>query len=307
MVSNAQSANNLIAAAKYQRGWVDPGEVRAGTYKIDVRGEEVSRWHSHDLHQLEYAFEGTAEVQTEAARFLLPPQQAVWIPAGLAHASTLRHVKGVSVFFHPSLGLPAGDRVRIVAASPLLKEMLHYADRWPIGRDASDPMADAFFVAMAYVVAEWLDHETPLRLPRTRHPVVAAAMAYTDECLGSVTFNEVCRATATSERSLRRAFLAEVGMSWRQYVHESRLLKAMVLLAEEGCSVLSVATAVGFQSVSAFTRAFALYVGETPSAYRHRVGTDPRRGGSEASVVPNAADNDVLAWSHPEPDPTPQA
>jgi AraC-like DNA-binding protein len=60
-------------------------------------------------------------------------------------------------------------------------------------------------------------------------------------------------------------------MSWRSYLHESRLLRAMALLAEPGPSVLQVATTVGFESVSAFTRAFGRYRGETPSAYRTRV------------------------------------
>jgi len=35
--------------------------------------------------------------------------------------------------------------------------------------------------------------------------------------------------------------------------------------------VLDVATLVGFDNVSAFTRAFARLCGETPSAYRRRV------------------------------------
>jgi hypothetical protein len=36
-------------------------------------------------------------------------------------------------------------------------------------------MSDAFFDALAYLVVEWLDHETPLCLPTTRHPPVANA------------------------------------------------------------------------------------------------------------------------------------
>jgi AraC-like DNA-binding protein len=48
-------------------------------------------------------------------------------------------------------------------------------------------------------------------------------------------------------------------------------LRAMTLLAEPGPTVLDVATRVGFDSVSAFTRAFRRYAGETPTAYRRRV------------------------------------
>jgi AraC-like DNA-binding protein len=49
----------------------------------------------------------------------------------------------------------------------------------------------------------------------------------------------------------------------------------MALLAEPGPSVLDVSLAVGFENVSAFARAFAQRVGETPSAYRRRVTTAP--------------------------------
>jgi AraC-like DNA-binding protein len=54
-------------------------------------------------------------------------------------------------------------------------------------------------------------------------------------------------------------------------VLESRLLRAMAALAEPGPTVLDVAVSVGFDSVSAFTRAFRSYTGETPTAYRRRV------------------------------------
>ena len=68
--------------------------VRAGTYPFD--GDDlVAEWHTHDLHQLQYAFQGVVEVETAGARYLLPPQQALWIPAGLVHRSILRQVRTV--------------------------------------------------------------------------------------------------------------------------------------------------------------------------------------------------------------------
>jgi AraC-like DNA-binding protein len=45
----------------------------------------------------------------------------------------------------------------------------------------------------------------------------------------------------------------------------------MTLLAERGPTVLEVARLVGFESPSAFTRAFRQATGESPTAYRHRV------------------------------------
>ena len=50
--------------------------------------------------------------------------------------------------------------------------------------------------------SEALDHEAPLSLPTSEHPIVAAAMAYTKEHLDSVTADEVSRAVSVSERTL---------------------------------------------------------------------------------------------------------
>jgi AraC-like DNA-binding protein len=284
----ARSANSLIPPAT---------PVRAGTYWTEVGAEVVTGWHSHDRHQLEYAFEGVAEVETETARYLLPPQQAIWIPAGVQHSSTLTDVKAVSVFFDPSLGLRAGDRVRILAAAPVIREMILYARRWPVGRTGSDAMADTFFEALGYLVVDWLDHETPLCLPTARDPLVAAAMDYTAEHLAEVSLPDVCHAVGASERTLRRAFLADTGMSWRKYLQESRLLKAMSLLA--GCdeNLLTVALSVGFESASAFTRAFGRYAGESPHAYRQRIGSSQLGPPPEERSAAGAAEV-VAGWSH---------
>jgi AraC-like DNA-binding protein len=245
--------------------------ARAGTYPFEVGDETVTGWHFHDLHQLEYAFQGVAQVETVNARYLQPPQQAVWIPAGVEHCTTLTRVKTMSVFFDPAMGLAAGDRVRILAVAPVIREMILYARRWPIHRTANDPAADAFFAALANLVVEQLDHEMPLCLPTTQDPLVAAAMQYTREHLQDVTMGRVCTAVGASERTLRRAFAAAAGMPWRRYVLESRLLAAMAMLSEPGPTVLAISGAVGFQSVSAFTRAFRRYAGEAPAAYRRRV------------------------------------
>ena len=46
----------------------------AGTYAFEVGEEIVTGWHVHDLHQLEYAFEGVAQVETATAP--VPPAAA---------------------------------------------------------------------------------------------------------------------------------------------------------------------------------------------------------------------------------------
>jgi AraC-like DNA-binding protein len=269
MTVSASSARLLPQSAnlvELRRG----GQARAGSYLYEG-SRLVTGWHSHDLHQIQYAIGGVVEVETATAHYLLPPQQAAWIPVGLEHQATMTpDVRSVAVMFDPEL-LPAVDsRARIVVVSPLIRQMMIYALRWPIGRPDSDPVSDGFFQTLGHLVFDALENEAALSLPTTDNPTVAAAMAYTKAHLSSVTAAEVCRAVAVSERTLRRRFDEAVGMSWRTYLLHARMLRAMALLVSPGESVQKTADAVGFDSLSAFTRAFTRFCGETPSRYRQR-------------------------------------
>ncbi|WP_081438940.1 helix-turn-helix domain-containing protein [Pseudofrankia asymbiotica] len=275
-------------------------EVTAGVYAFDgdattltAPGGKLARdglrtgWHTHDLHQIDYAFHGTMEVETSAGRYLLPPALGAWIPAGLPHRTRIAiRVRTMSVFFDPLLVPDAGDRVRIVAVTPVVREMIIYGGRWPIGRATSTPAADGYFRTLAALVAEHLDIESPLCLPLSDDPLVAAAIIYTDLHLAQVTQAAVCRQVGASERTLRRRFLASTGLSWHGYLTQARLLRAMTMLAEATSTILDVSIEVGFESLSAFSRAFTQRTGQTPSAYRDRVTARRRPEPTEAFDEP---------------------
>ena len=243
-----------------------------GSLMYDGGEQLVTGRHFHDVHEIEYACRGMVEVETEAGHYLLPPHQAAWIPAGLGHKTTLRAgVQTLAVLFAPSLVPTAGDRVRIIAVSALLREMMLYSQRWPVSRTESGAEADSFFQALGHVVAEALDDEMPLNLPVPADPVVAEATDYTRAHLDHVTVSDVTRAVGVSERTLRRIFHAHLGMSWRSYLLRARVLRSMAMLAQSDRTVLEVSIAVGFDDVGAFARSFARHCGETPSAYKRRV------------------------------------
>jgi methylphosphotriester-DNA--protein-cysteine methyltransferase/quercetin dioxygenase-like cupin family protein len=251
------------------------GHALAGSYLYEGHGL-ITGWHCHDVHQIEYAVHGVVEVETDAAHYLLPPQQAAWIPAGLRHQAVMNpDVRTIAVMFDESMIAAPGDRARILAVSPLIREMMIYALRWSIerepGSDKDERESDRFFATLGNLVAEALDHEAPLSLPTSDDPIVAAAMRYTKEHLETATVTSVSRAVAVSERTLRRQFQSSIGLSWRTYLLHARMLRAMALLAGPGQSVADTAIAVGFDSLSAFTRAFTQFCGETPSTYRRRV------------------------------------
>jgi AraC-like DNA-binding protein len=273
---SALSAKEFAEPAKLPERVIDlrrGGRALAGSYLY--QGDELlTGWHSHDVHQIEYAIGGVVEVETASGHYLVPPQQAAWLPMGLQHQATMNaDVRTVAVMFDRALIPDGGDRARILAVSPLIREMMIYSLRWPIDRAHSEPISDAFFQTLGNLVIEALDHEAPLSLPSSEHPILAAALTYTREHLQSVTSEEVSRAVSVSERTLRRLFAEELGLSWRTYLLHARMLRAMALLAAPGQSVQETSTAVGFESLSSFTRAFTQFCGDTPSAYRRKAAT----------------------------------
>lgn len=277
MTVSADPANDQVQTAT--TGFVGLREDRrltGGSLRYDGGERLVTGWHFHDVHEIEYACRGMVEVETWAGHYLLPPHQAAWIPAGLHHRTTLNAgAQTLAVLFEPRLVPVAGDRVRIIAVSPLLREMMRYSERWPMWRTESGAAADSFFHTLGYLVAEALDDEMPLHLPVSADPVVAAAADYTRAHLGHVTVSDVARAAGVSERTLRRIFTTQLGLPWRGYLLRARVLRAMAMLAQPDRSILDVSIAVGFDDPGAFARSFARHCGETPSAYKRRISGVP--------------------------------
>ena len=242
---------------------------RAGAHNSSALNLD-SNWHLHDLHQLLYAFEGSVELEDAGARFLLPPQLAAWIPAGVRHRTRLHGQRSASIFLPAAAVKTAGNRIRILRPSTLMREMVIQGMRWPIDQP-EEPMGRSYFKTFALLCCEWIAKEAPLHLPTSDDARLRRAMNHTQAHLADSTFLDVCRAASLSERSLRRRFLVLAGMSWAEYRHRSRLIEAMRLLEDPRRRIGEIAAAVGFESASGFSKAFSAFAGESPRRYR-----DPR-------------------------------
>ncbi|ARS27495.1 AraC family transcriptional regulator [Sphingomonas sp. KC8] len=245
-------------------------------------------WHAHPYHQLLYAISGTTQIETHAARLFLPPGRAAWIPAGLRHRTLISDVDGASLYFAPEAVPQPGARLRILIATPIMREMILHALRWPQGTSAADPLAQSFFATLALLCGEWLESELPLSLPRATSPAITRAMDRAIADPATMTQADALAAAHMSERSFRRAFSSETGMSWQAWLGQARILAAMALLAQ-GQRVTDVAADVGFQSLSAFAKAFARLTGEVPTEYR-------RRATATGGHPVNAADRAAPGW-----------
>jgi AraC-like DNA-binding protein len=245
---------------------------RAGSLFRDGMHVDL-HWHFHDMHKLLYALEGAIEVESIRGRNLIPRQLAAWIPAGVPHCTSIHGIRWVSVFFTPEMLHDSERRVRTVMVSPLMREMLREAMRWPI--DAPDsPVRAAFFEAMGTLCGEWIEREANLFLPTSNDARVKRALDHTAQRM-NLNLSEICRYAGISVRSMRRRLKTETGMTWEAYRHRCRLLQAISLLSESDEPMSEIAARCGFESPSGFAKAFRLAMGEAPRDYRHRARSGP--------------------------------
>jgi AraC-like DNA-binding protein len=264
-----QMAKNIAAQDIGLVRLAGPGGRPAVGALVQDRFDLDCPWHHHDMHQIQYAFEGSIALEDGHGRHLLPRSLAGWIPAGVTHRDSLRRVRSVSLLLAPDMVPDAGDRVRVIRVSPLMREMIAEAVRWPIDQ-AHDETGRIFFAAFARLCREWIADEAPFTLPTTTDPALEAAIAYTRANLTEATFAGACRAAGLSQRTLRRRFRAELGAGWESWRRRARLLSAVEALTNGERAIGLIAAEVGFESQSAFAKAFQQLTGETPRAFRLR-------------------------------------
>ncbi len=226
-------------------------------------------WHSHAYHQLLYAVDGPTQIETEHGRYILPQGRAAWIPAGVRHRTLITEAKGVSLYFAPEAVRDDAPRVKILVASALMREMILYAAKWELGASQSEALAGSFLHTLALLCGEWLESELPLFLPGSRHPAIRRAMDYASAAPGAATQAGALAVAALSERTFRRLFLRETGLTWQGWLVQARMLMAMGLISE-GRRVTDVAAETGYASLSAFAKAFTQLTGEGPARFRVR-------------------------------------
>jgi AraC-like DNA-binding protein len=107
------------------------------------------------------------------------------------------------------------------------------------------------------------------RLGSEMQRIVRKAMAYIHKHYAEpFSRQDMARQLGLSERYLTRCFHKEMSITPVEYLNRYRLKEAKAMLGT-GANVTETALAVGFSSVSYFTRLFDKEVGVSPGAYRH--------------------------------------
>ena len=222
-----------------------------------------------ELDYLLYAAKGALRVSVAHEHWVLPPSFGAWVPAGTPIVVTIdTPVTTCSVLTAPGFCEALPDRPTVFQMSPMARQMIHYCRDW--SKDAEHPaQAEPFFLAFLNVCAVLVNDSVNVKRPTATDLAVQRAIDITEVGLATaITAGDVAQQANMSERSLQRRVRDDVGMSWSEALTQLRMIRAIELLAASELSVIQVSGDVGFNSLSAFNRAFRKFAECTPTEFR---------------------------------------
>ena len=223
--------------------------------------------HSHDDAQLTFAASGMIQLHTDTGRWLVPPQLAVWIPAGVQHEiEVLTDAELWMVHWDQSLAEVLSpttqlDRPFTLRVTPLMHALLGAA----FSADFGPKKAELIGGLMLHELTETAHAPTFLPMPTSPAGQRVADLALKDR-KNRLNVNELASRAATSVRTVSRLFPAETGLTLKSWRQRSRIVQAMDWLAR-GNSISLVSVEFGFSSTASFSCAFRQVTAMTPTMF----------------------------------------
>jgi len=238
---------------------------------VRVRSQAVERRRrcpsiSYPWHQWICATQGTLTVMVDRTWYVVPPKQALWLPAGTLY--TLATMDGaeftcISIEATVEVSLPSGCTMYRV--SSLLLELLVEADHIRQSKEVS-----SYVGLLQRIIVEQLHRQTEqnFQLPWPTHErlLTICQQVYLHPDDGR-TLDEWAVLLGISSRTLTRLFSEEMGISFRAWRYRLRLCRALEWLCHER-PVTEIAQELGYANPSAFAYMFKESMGCTPSEWR---------------------------------------
>ncbi|NER59040.1 AraC family transcriptional regulator [Pseudomonas sp. MAFF212428] len=229
--------------------------------------------HTHPRGQFAYAACGVITVYTDQGNWVVPPQRAIWVPAGVPHAMSMNGpVTMLNTYIDSAaatrLGLPAQCQVSGVSA--LLRQLL--GEAMDVPTLYAEQSRDGHLM---HLLLHEIAGMQPLSLnaPLPREPRLAEACRHLlAQPSLEVGIEAMSRQVGMSRRTFTRLFRQQTGISFVEWRQQACLLSAVVRLGN-GEAITRVATDLGYSSPSAFTSVFRRALGQAPSRYFAKAGS----------------------------------
>lgn len=224
--------------------------------------------HQHNWGQLAYTSNGVLTVVTPQGQFVIPPDQALWLPANLPHETFCRYGGQFrSVYIDDPYMARLGNNAKVLHVNNLLKAMILEICAWD-----EDYLLNERTERFINVFIDYLEHAPtseffiPSVQDKRLTPIISELHAHPG-C--HKTLMQWGHDVGASSRTLNRLFNKSFAMNFRQWKQKLRSLKAIEML-EAGHSQQYIATQLGFESSSAFNSAFKKALNITPGRYLKR-------------------------------------
>jgi AraC-like DNA-binding protein/mannose-6-phosphate isomerase-like protein (cupin superfamily) len=249
--------------------WVETTEGAVLALPTDFPDGHKVPAHRHSRSQLLYALSGVVLVTTDEGRWMVPPEHAIWLPAGTRHAvEMLGEVAMRSIYVRPDALASLPAELKVVAMTALMRSLIVEAVRLAPNPDPS---------TRAGLLMGLLLHEIPALPPRPLGLPFPADARLVELCRRFLAqpapragIDGWARAAGMSRRSFTRLFHRQTGIGLSTWRQQACLFAALPRLAD-GEPITRVALDLGYESVPAFTTMFKRMLGEPPRSYLRKV------------------------------------
>lgn len=225
----------------------------------------VDDWHSHQRNQLVYASKGVLSITTETGSFVLPPQRALWIPAGVSHTVYCKSdvsLRTLYVDTYAKQHFPL--QCQVMGVSALLRELILQACSIPSLYDIDSRHGRIMQLILDEIELMPVD---PLLIPMpAERRLLRVCQAFLRDPSVNRDLDEWAYDAGMSRRTFTRMFRHETQMSFSNWRQQVRLLEALSRISS-GTPITTVSLDVGYSSVSAFSSVFHKTFGVPPSKY----------------------------------------
>ena len=196
---------------------------------IDYADGQRFALHRHNRGQFAYAACGVITVFTDQGNWVVPPQRAIWVPAGVPHEMSMNGpVTMLNTYIREPasvrLGLPA--HCQVFGISPLLHQLLIQATDIPALYDETR-REGLLMNLLLHEIAEM----PPLSLnaPLPGEPRLArACRTLLEQPSLDIGIDDMARQVGMSRRTFTRLFRQQTGISFVEWRQQACLLAAVV-------------------------------------------------------------------------------
>jgi AraC-like DNA-binding protein len=244
---------------------VDPDAIPRAAIAFGVSDAVTLDFHRHRKGELVFITRGVLRCETRRGLWVVPPQCALWIPAGVEHSvSSAGVIDGYGTFIERAFAPTLPEKCCSVRVGPLLRELLIRCGTFSIEYPEEGKEATLMSALVAEIAEAPVD-EVFLPMPADARVRKVMGMMTSDPS-DRATLEEWARRAGVGARTLNRVLVQQTGLSfvrWRQQLH---VLLAIQWLSS-GKTVQAVSADLGYVCASSFVTMFRKIVGTSPGRY----------------------------------------